>query len=143
MAGSGSIAALGAPPIRAAAAALFATPVGGTAIEALAATLSDPQGQGVVAAAKRGREVVLEGYLAPARGGSHYAVFAPTPAAADPCVNDCRAWPRDHVRVYAAPGAGLPAAGKVRLRGRLFEGKFVDVPSGHAARRVLVNGIPA
>jgi hypothetical protein len=93
------------------------------------------------ARANRRRLVELTGWLSPVdHGPGHYFVLSQTPGARDPASNDVRDWAAGLVRVLPADARAM-RPGKVALRGRLFQGHFADVVTGHAAGAVLTEAV--
>jgi hypothetical protein len=84
-----------------------------------------------------GRDVTLSGWLKPGEHGpGHYFVLAPTGDARDPASSDLSGWTKGYVRVLPADTARM-RTGKVRLKGRLFQGAYGDIVTGHVAGAVL------
>jgi hypothetical protein len=95
-------------------------------------------GQTTARAAER---VTLSGWVQRAiRGPGHYFVLGPDASVADPAVKHAADWPRELTLVLPSD-AGAMRIGAVTLQGKLYRGKFVDTPTGHAAAAVLTEAV--
>ena len=110
----------------------------GASAAALTATAA---AAGVLPVAPRaaGERVTISGWMRPAATGpGHYFILGPSAGIADPRAEELAQWPDELTLVYPRDAAAM-RAGKVTLEGRLDRGRFKDMATGHASRRVLAD----
>jgi hypothetical protein len=84
-----------------------------------------------------GEHVTMSGWLAAATcGPGHYFVLGPDAGLIDPAARHTDQWPQQLTMVFPSDAKALQP-GKVTLRGKLYRGKFMDGPTGHAAATVM------
>ncbi|HZZ88279.1 MAG TPA: hypothetical protein VFE13_08075 [Caulobacteraceae bacterium] len=89
--------------------------------------------------ARVAQRVTLSGWIEPAgRGPGHYFVLGPDAGFGDPAAPHVEAWPRNLTLVLPRDATQM-RTGAVTIEGRLHRGRFVDLPTGHAAAAVLTD----
>jgi len=90
---------------------------------------------------KSAERVTLTGWIEPAsRGPGHYFVLGPNAGYGDPAAAQVEAWPSNLTLVLPRDTTQM-RTGRVTLTGRLHRGRFVDLPTGHAAAAVLTDAV--